>query len=60
VQRFLDPVTQNQEREQILLRYRVTHVLTHGKTPPEVVEFLRWRATPHDLSRGYLLHALRR
>ncbi len=60
VQRFLDPATSNAEREQILARYRATHVLTHGKIPPEVVEFLRWRARPHDLSRGYVLHALRR
>ncbi len=60
VERFLDPVTSNAEREQILERYRATHVLTHGKTPPEVIEFLRWRARSRELARGFTLHTLRR
>lgn len=58
VREFLDPKTTAQKRRRILEQYRVTHVLTHGRTHPAVTRYLSSRASKRRLRGGFVLHTL--
>ncbi len=58
VRAFMSPEGSDGRREAILDEYRVTHVLTHRKTPRSVVKFLQKRASRRSLTGGYGLHTL--
>ncbi len=58
VRAFMSPEGSDERREAILDEYRVTHVLTHRKTPRSVVKYLQKRASRRSLKGGYVLHTL--
>lgn len=58
VRRFFAPGTSNREREAILARYSVTHVLLTPRQGGGVERFLERRAEAFSLPSGYTLYAL--
>jgi hypothetical protein len=60
VQKFLSAGASTKQREAILDRYRVTHVLTHRRTPRQVIRFLRDRGVKRTLPGGFAVYTLNR
>ncbi|HOU89792.1 MAG TPA: hypothetical protein PLU22_02040 [Polyangiaceae bacterium] len=58
VRAFMSPEASDRRREAILEEYRVTHVLTHRRSPKSLVKFLQKRASRRSLPGGYVLHTL--
>ena len=58
VRRFFAPGTPNREREAILRRYSVTHVLFTARQGGSAERFVEKRAEAFDLPAGLTLYAL--
>ncbi|MBN2196419.1 MAG: hypothetical protein JW751_26645 [Polyangiaceae bacterium] len=60
VREFLRSGTSSRRRRAILAQYRVSHVITHAKTPASVRSFLGDRGAKRRLPSGYTLYTLKR